>query len=137
MPANRGSHAQAGTQNAAYVFGGRTPTVVATTEKYNGTSWSTDVELPAATRAHGGSGTSNAALSFGGTPSPTYSPLTYEYNGTAWHQSSPLNQGKYSIAGAGTQASTIATGGGFVGPPLSVSEIYTTTGIGCACTGGV
>ena len=126
MPANRGSHAQAGTQNAAYAFGGRTPTTVADSIKYNGTSWSTDADLPTATRAHGGSGTSNAALSFGGTPSPTYSPLTHEYNGTSWHQSSPLNQGKYSIAGAGTQASTIATGGGFVSPPLSVSEIYTT-----------
>jgi hypothetical protein len=143
LPTARGSAASAGTQNATYLFGGGTwagspaPVVTsATTEKYNGTSWATDVNLPIAVKNHGGSGTSNASLAFGG-QNPTATDTTVEYNGTAWSITNSLNRtgnARFNLAGDGSQASALAAGGY---GKVTCSETYTTTGIGCACIGGV
>jgi len=140
MPTARGRAGHAGTQNATYVFGGGTwagpPAAVvtsATTEKYNGTSWATDVNLPIVVRDLGGSGTSNASLASGG-GNPGAINTTMEYNGSAWTTTNNLNTARSSLAGDGSQSSTLVAGGS---DKCADSETYTTTGIGCHCIGGV
>ena len=73
---------KAGTQNTAYVFGGANPHLLSTSDKYNGTSWSTDVNIPVALKSGTGTGTSNAAIGAGGGRAPSNTPSTFEYNGT-------------------------------------------------------
>jgi hypothetical protein len=134
MPTAKTDHAQAGFQNAAYVFGGNAPASPSTeTVKYDGTSWATDVNLPQGIRAHTGSGTSNAALSAAGSE-PATTANTNEYNGVAWHAGGALSSARKYTNMDGTQAGTIIAGGS---PSGALTEIYTTTGIGCACIGGV
>ena len=136
MPANRSSHCQAGTQNTAYVFGGANPGLLTTSDKYNGTSWSTDVNIPVALKSGTGTGTSNAAIGAGGR-APANTPSTFEYNGTAWTTTVDLNRtgnALFNTAMTGTQASALAVGGY---GKVTCSETYTTTGIGCHCIGGV
>ena len=144
MPTRRAGHGQAGTQNAAFSFGGGVQTPPAAVQqdgssvKYNGTSWSTAAFLPIGVRDGGGSGTSNAAIHFGGYPSSNPYPNitnTYEYNGLAWSQVNSLNTARSQLQGAGSQSSTIVAAG--FGGGGALSEQYTTTGIGCHCIGGV
>ncbi len=111
MPTGRGGQGQAGSQNATYSYGGRLApnSLTETTIKYNGTSWSADVNLPSQQRLQGGAGTQNPALAFGGIPAGNT--LTVEYNGATWQQAAALGNGRYSMGGAGSQASAISTGG--------------------------
>ena len=144
MPTGRAGHGQAGTQNAAYSFGGGTQTPPSAVQqdgssvKYNGTSWSTDAFLPIGVRDGGGAGTSNAAIHFGGYPASSPYPNitnTYEYNGSAWSTVNSLNTARSQLQGDGSQSSLIVAAG--FGGGGALSEQYTTTGIGCHCIGGV
>jgi len=63
---SRNLGAAAGTNTAALVFGGLTPTVSATTETYNGTSWTSGGAMITARSQLAGAGTNTAALAFGG-----------------------------------------------------------------------
>jgi hypothetical protein len=70
--------AGAGTQNAGLAAGGYTPTFVACTEEYNGTSWSAGGALIIA-RVPLGAGTQGAAFVAGGFTTVAVS-CTEEYN---------------------------------------------------------
>ena len=71
MSAARDRLAACGLQSAALAFGGENSsfTSVATTESYNGTSWSTEGTLLSTLRNQAGCGTINAGLACGGTVS--------------------------------------------------------------------
>ena len=107
--------------------------LISTSDKYNGTSWSTDVNIPVALKSGTGTGT-KCCHSFGGRST---SPSTFEYNGTAWTTTVDLNPTMvmhYLIRLWITKASALAVGGY---GKVTCSETYTTTGIGCHCIGGV
>ena len=58
--------AGAGTLTAGLCAGGRTTGTVATSEHYDGNSWSAENSLPTATKQFDGCGTQTAALTAGG-----------------------------------------------------------------------
>jgi len=104
----------AGTQTAALSFGGSQPGTgpIATTELYNGTSWTTNpTGLNVARRIFTGTGTQTAALGFGGYTDPGNSTSTEKFNGTTWTTSGAMGTARYGLAGAGTQTATLAYGG--------------------------
>jgi hypothetical protein len=69
-----------GTQTAALAFGGNiNPPVVASTELYNGTSWTTTTNMATGRTSLGGTGTQTSALAFGGGPVST---ATEEWTGS-------------------------------------------------------
>ena len=72
--------AGAGTQTAALSFGGLGSGIPTQTEEYDGSSWTTGVNLNAARLRLGGGGTQTSALAFGGAPGPNKA-LTEEFNG--------------------------------------------------------
>ena len=80
-----------GTQNAALSIGGYTPTVVATVEQYNGTSWTAaNGNLITARRFTTSFGSQNSALNTTGA-TPTKVACTEFFDGIAWttHTASP------------------------------------------------
>ena len=109
----------AGTVNAALLFGGRTYTPSLTnqtcTEEYNGTSWSeTGASGPAYSLFQGG-GLQNAAFAFLSTDHD-------QYDGTTWSEAASLSIGKSQGAAAGTVNSTLTVGG--LGSPHALSLHY-------------
>ena len=134
MPTAKTDHAQAGVQNATYVFGGNAPSSPSTeTVKYDGSSWATDVDLPQGVRTHSGSGTTNATLSAGG-KEPSYTANTNEYNGVSWNAVNTLSSARGYAGMDGTQAGSIIAGGA---PNGALSEIYTTTALATVEIDGV
>ena len=76
----RTAFAGCGTQTSALAFGGATPPLIGTTQRYNGTSWTTSVANLGTARAAGGSaGTQTSALFFGGDNPPPTASITEEY----------------------------------------------------------
>ena len=57
--------------------------------------------------------------------------IALEWNGQSWTSVDNMNSNHARWNGDGTQASALAVG------QSGVTEAYTTTGIGCACIGGV
>ena len=110
-----------GTNAAALAFAGGPPNV-ASTETYDGTSWTSGNDLNTARESPGGGGTNTAALCFGGysTISDT---VTEEFDGTSWTEVADLATGRYALSGCGeTQAAVLATGGS---PTIASTEIWT------------
>jgi len=110
----------AGTQTAALSFGGAQPGTgpIATTELYNGTSWTTNpTGLNVSRRILTGTGTQTAALGFGGYTDPGLSSSTEKFNGTTWTTSGAMGTARYGLAGAGIQTATLAFGGNVTGNP--------------------
>jgi len=110
--------AQAGTQTAGLVFGGRnnnpaSPVVNSNaTEKYDGTTWTANpTGLNTSRRYLSGCGTQTAALAFGGVD-PTTGTMTESFNGTSWTNVNSLNTPRtQSGSGFGTQTAGIVAGG--------------------------
>ena len=126
---------QSGVQNAAYVFGGNAPASPSTeTVKYDGTRWTTDVNLPQGIRTHAGSGTSNATLSAAGAE-PATTANTNEYNGVSWNAANTLSNARKYASMDGTQAGSIMAGGSPGGGALT--ELYTTTALATVEVDGV
>jgi hypothetical protein len=103
----------AGTQTSALVFTGSspgTPGVSSTTEKYDGTNWTTVNSMNTARGRIGGCGTQTAALAFGGVP-PTSPQVTEKYDGTNWTTVNSMNIGRSYFAGVGTQTAALAFAG--------------------------
>jgi len=108
----RNHHMVVGTSGAALAIGGchtptPSPSVVATTEKYDGATWSVSANTAAA-RANAGSagGSQNAALIFGGRVTSTAATATTErYNGSTWSEVNdmPTTSPASTIGGFGTQ----------------------------------
>jgi len=89
-----------GDTNSALSFGGNTGAVVATTEKWSGTSWATTSALNQARRELAGCGDTNSALSFGGHTGANVA-TTEKWSGTSWATASALNQDRSYLAGCG------------------------------------
>ena len=71
----------AGTATDGLIFGGATPSRVATTVGYDGTAFSTRPSLATARKFISGTGTSAAAVGFGGNGPSTYTTATEEFTG--------------------------------------------------------
>jgi|10_taG_2_1085330.scaffolds.fasta_scaffold17699_2 hypothetical protein len=99
------------------------------TEEYNGSSWTTVEDMPAATSNNGSSGTLTAGLVFGGeggSPHPEGAgnvvSLTLEYDGTNYTSGGSLNTGRGSLINSGgTQTAAWGAGGGT--PPGAVTNV--------------
>ena len=138
--------AMAGTQNAAKHMGGgggafAAPLYITNlVEDYNGTSFSTAVSLPYCVMRTSGGGTQNAAILAGGySNTDTTSDQTYEWNGVSFSQTANLGTGRCTgdIADGSQSSFQVSSGGSFGSTTCKNTEQYTTTGIGCACIGGV
>jgi hypothetical protein len=105
-----------GTQSATIIFGGNSgpgaaPTFLASTEKYNGTSWTSAPSLNTARNYLAGCGTQTSALAFSGlttTPAPSgVSVLSESYNGTSWTNAPTMNtsgQQRFGVGASNTSA---------------------------------
>jgi len=105
------------TPTASIVFGGvqGSPPSLATTESYNGTSWTEVNDMPQVTSFVAGVGTSTAAVAIAGIGGPSDPPTgayVQEWNGSSWSTNPnayPFTA--YSLAGAGTATAAIISGG--------------------------
>jgi len=105
------------TPTASIVFGGvqGSPPSLATTESYNGTSWTEVNDMPQVTAFVAGVGTSTAAVAIAGIGGPSDPPkgaYVQEWNGSSWSTNPnayPFTA--YSLAGAGTATAAIISGG--------------------------
>lgn len=131
-----------GSQNAAKHMGGAADAPYAAmdnVEDYNGTSFATGTSLSVGTKYTSAAGTQNAGIFTGGqTGAESATAKTYEWNGISFHETANLGTGRCTgdIAD-GSQSSFQVSSGGAYGGSEKKTEQYTTTGIGCACIGGV
>lgn len=110
--------AGAGTQTAALIFGGYAGPgqydYTASTEAFNGTSWSSGGSLGTGS-VIAGCGTQTAALGFGGNTDGSNATLyltrATKYNGTSWSLTGSLNAPIQAHTGFGTQDAAVSTGG--------------------------
>ena len=96
-----------GILTAAFVVGGETPpgTMVNTSVKYDGTSWTATNNINSARGDVMAAGTLTAGLIMGGyqnTPDFLFEE-TEEFNGTSWSEVNDMPTGAYSGSGTGTQ----------------------------------
>jgi hypothetical protein len=94
-----------GIKTAGLVFGGMnqtsnpvSPYTYASTETFDGSSWSEVNDLIAAGRGIGGSGTSTATVAFGG--HPTRNQYTEEWNGTNWSEVNDMIRSDFACQAA-------------------------------------
>ena len=102
--------AGAGTQTSTLAAGGETPpgTVVATTEAYNGSAWTSVTSMNNARFLTGSAGESNtSALIFGDEGSG----VTESWNGSSWTEVNDLNTARGRFGGTGIQTAALAAGG--------------------------
>lgn len=107
------THAGAGIKNAALSFGGDNGSVVvAITEKFDGSTWSTNGgwNLNSGRMYTAGSGLQTAALSFGGASGGVYVATTEKFNGSVWTTDAGWNllTARGFLGGAGIQSATIS-----------------------------
>ena len=107
ITSRNGGHG-AGTTGAGLVSGGQTPSTVANTEEWNGSTWSDSGNLITA-RKHlrGSTGSQNAALMGGAEPGMT---CTEEYNGASWASGGALSSNRKVSVGFGIQNAAVQTG---------------------------
>ena len=88
----RGELGGAGTQTAAFICGGRSPTRRAHTEHYNGSGWSEVADLNTARFALAALGTQTASLAYGGNPpGDADDDSSEEFDGSSWTEGNDLN----------------------------------------------
>ena len=115
-------------QTAGLIAGGESPRKT-NVEEYNGSAWSEQNDIPAATNAGAGAGTQTSGIVFGGYTG-TASNSSFEYDGSNWTSGGNLNTARQGMAGFGTQGACISAGGDDVtGSPryVSVCESYNGT----------
>ena len=106
-----------GTTTNTIVMGGETPEIsqpnqLNSVESYNGTSWTTEASMSAASSGHSGSGTRQNAWWAGGYTHPNYLQTSQEYNGTAWTTRTSLPAKRANNAGGvGFKDSSLFTAG--------------------------
>jgi hypothetical protein len=120
----RGRVGGCGTQTAALIVGGLTPSYSNATEEYNGSSWTTGGTYPTTMAQLAAAGSQTSALAFGGTaPTPgTGSVLTFNYDGSTWSTQPNLPSGKRGMGGTGSTSAGLSFGGA---TNLSTSEEFT------------
>jgi hypothetical protein len=114
----RNRHAGAGTTSATVIFGGVTTgvSVIATSEAWNGSAWSSGGTMGSTRHSAGGCGTSTAALAAAGftvvgSPYTNASPNSEKYNGSSWSSTGSQTTGHSSGGIFGTQTSALAFSG--------------------------
>jgi hypothetical protein len=117
-----------GVQTSAIYCGGDGPVpgYVATTELYDGSSWSEVGDLPVAKRQFATAGTSTAGLASGGRigPGPTVATVD-QWDGSSWTAAPSLNTARRYLQGWGIQTSAIVCGGSPDGAAASaLTEMY-------------
>ena len=119
----RQDNAGAGVQNAALSFGGYPPSgqTAASTEIYDGTTWSELNDLNLGRASGGGLGTVDAALYMGGQPTIS---CTEEWNGTSWSEVTNMTTARANNQGVGTQNAGLIFGGN---PGIATTEEYNGT----------
>ena len=115
-----------GTQTSALAAGGNDPSLVNSTETWNGSSWTEVNNLNTTSGEMGGAGPSTSdGLAFGGSPySPTTQTRTEIWDGTNWTEANDLSTGKAAAGSAGTPVSAIYAGGE-APPKVATSETWT------------
>jgi len=113
LPVAKEGAAGAGTQTAGLAIGGYTTTQVASTEEYDGSSWTAGGNLNTARYSLSAAGIQTAALAFGGYTT-ALTGATEEYDGISW-SSNPtgLNTSRLGLGGAGTQTAALAFSGSY------------------------
>jgi hypothetical protein len=111
----RNRHAGAGTTSATVIFGGVTTgaSVIATSEAWNGSAWSSGGTMGSTRQSFCGCGTSTAALAAGGytvvgSPYTGASPNSEKYNGSSWSSTGSQTNNHGSGGIFGTQTSALA-----------------------------
>ena len=127
MSTARYYHSAGGTTSSGWVAGGSTPSAIATTEEWNGSSWTASNDLLATNyaAAHGGPQTS-AFVARGKTPSDTAT--TQHYNGTIWATAPNISSARGNAFGSPNVAdnSTGLIAGGTPAPPnTTATEEFT------------
>jgi len=121
-----------GTQTSAIAAGGQDTVARASSESYNGTSWTNTSNMNTARYFLGAGGaSSSSSIMFSGntSPGPSYTTSTESWNGTAWTAVAGLAVAKNAVGSAGTQTAALSFGG--EGPPSAASnttEIWTGPG---------
>jgi len=102
-----------GTQTAGIAAGGRTPSLIANANVYNGTSWTAAGGNLSVAKTDGGMfGIQTAAIYCGGaTPTPGLTNDTELYDGSTWSELNNMPVNKQVFATAGTSTAAIASGG--------------------------
>jgi|6_EtaG_2_1085325.scaffolds.fasta_scaffold23977_3 hypothetical protein len=114
------------TQTAGIVFGGHIgPGMQATTETYDGSSWTEVGDLNTARQLGAGAGTQTSALCAGGKvpPGSTDKDESEEYDGSSWTEGNDMGTARYGLAGAGSQTAAVVFGG-YVTAVLDQTEEY-------------
>lgn len=120
----RTGHAGAGTTAAGLVCGGGTSSSeVATTETFNGTTWSTAALMTSARRFHTGFGIQSAAVVAGGSNSAPVN-TSESYNGASWTSGASMSAARRSPSSAGIDSSGLVFGGENGTNALSSTETY-------------
>jgi hypothetical protein len=127
MPTSLDMFGSVGTQTAAFVFGGMggpgagpNPAPGGSTKdgtyNYDGTNWTSETALPAATQNLTGAGTQTAVVSIGGNPALT---TCNEYDGSSWTSTGSMTTGRRNGSAFGLQTAAIIAGGN---PGSAVAE---------------
>jgi hypothetical protein len=111
-----------GTQTAGIVAGGRTPSLIANANVYDGTNWTAAGGNLATAKSDGGMfGIQTSAIYCGGdNPTPGYIADTELYNGSSWSEVNNLPVAKRQFGTAGTSTAGLISGGR-IGPGPSVA----------------
>ena len=125
MNGARFSGTTCGTQTAAIMFGGTSPTGV-NVESWNGSTWSEEAASFNTPRNAGGSaGTSTNAVFFGGEPTGNGA-ATETWDGTSFATTGSMATPRYSMASNGTALAALCTGGSGAGE--NTTEEFTGAG---------
>jgi hypothetical protein len=128
-PVNITRNGSAGTQTATLMFGGSQPSVgnIATTNEYDGSTWTAGGSLNTARGHAPGAGTQTTAIAIGGY-APTQTGATEEYDGTSWTNGGSTATAR-AQAGAGGDSTAAVYFGGTPSPYISsaATELYNGT----------
>ena len=104
----------AGTQTAGLSFGGQqppqTPSTVAVSLSYNGSSWTATNSMTEGKSSGAGFGTSTAALAAGGS-APPFTDNSQTWDGTNWTNTPSLNTPRSNLRGWGSNTSGAVAAG--------------------------
>tara|TARA_R110000737_G_scaffold173691_3_gene199160 strand:- start:170 stop:1162 length:993 start_codon:yes stop_codon:yes gene_type:complete len=126
MNASRFSGTTVGTQTAAVMFGGTSPSGPGLVESWNGSTWSEEAaSLNTPRNAGGSAGTSTNAVFFGGEPTGNGA-ATETWDGTSFATTGSMATPRYSMASNGTALAALCTGGSGAGE--NTTEEFTGAG---------
>ena len=102
--------------------GGSSPTQ-ASTEEYDGTSWTEATAYPAAKYGIGAAGTQTAGIVYGGTP-PNTTANAFTYDGSSYSAVSNLNTGRFYVTSSGATETDAMAMGGDTGSVTGATETW-------------